>query len=695
MKTLTMLQLRTPQKLAQRTTRGLDAMALTTLFGTGELTTSWLLIIGSLALLAFWVRARRVISRGILTAALLAVVFGAVALALGVTGIRQAHPILITAQAAPLVLALIWFSAPTLTQYYSRLALGFLQIAIASAISPDLSIAIGIFVFFVLAGIQLTALHLWGQFEAHCRVELRRPIPRRVLFFGFATSIVILAGSVLIFPFLPRLQSQWSGPMLAGDLTQIGYSEQIELGTRLKWLRSGSSSEEEPALRIFLGSTDWDVQRLLFPSGLLKMRVYSQWSKDKWVPSADRWSKPSASPPASIALQAIREPLASDSLPVPYSGEAVRITSENTGIWMARQSEGLIKAKGLRDKRVAFQLKLTPGRMAQLGTSKDPSALPGREDLWVPTEAGTLIREVARWKSLSKRVIGGPGSSTLEKMRKLNQFFRDAGFRAELVDSLEDGDQPRARTTLDRFLFERRKGHCQWFSGAALVLLRMQGVPTRLVSGFRISRSPFGGVLTIPQKDAHLWLEAWDAKTASWLAFDPTPRIQVKPSFFEELMDLYQGSSHWASSQWYRWVLSPKPERKPSLIPALPDLPEVPEHKEWTQAGRWAELFKKFLKEHQALFVVTMLALAFVLSRLALRILRWARGLHWSRRSPRVLSRRFRFALKRSRISDPSQIKIQQTLLRLRFSNLQPGSADFASQFKGLLESLDRLLDNP
>src|SRR5690606_14829821 len=80
---------------------------------------------------------------------------------------------------------------------------------------------------------------------------------------------------------------------------------------------------------------------------------------------------------------------------------------------------------------------------------------------------------------------------------------------------------------LDHFLFERRAGHCEYFSTAMAVLLRAAGVPARNVNGFLGGEwNEFGGYLSVTQNQAHSWVEVW-FPAYGWVLFDPTPAGSV------------------------------------------------------------------------------------------------------------------------------------------------------------------------
>ncbi|HET9740714.1 MAG TPA: transglutaminaseTgpA domain-containing protein [Solirubrobacteraceae bacterium] len=82
---------------------------------------------------------------------------------------------------------------------------------------------------------------------------------------------------------------------------------------------------------------------------------------------------------------------------------------------------------------------------------------------------------------------------------------------------------PRAAYTLDGFLFDAKLGYCQQFSGAMALLLRMAGVPSRVVTGFTSgSLDSKTREYVVRDLDAHSWVEVWYAGIG-WVTFDPTP----------------------------------------------------------------------------------------------------------------------------------------------------------------------------
>ena len=96
----------------------------------------------------------------------------------------------------------------------------------------------------------------------------------------------------------------------------------------------------------------------------------------------------------------------------------------------------------------------------------------------------------------------------------------------ELHYSLSPG-KFQSRQPIAEFVFEKKKGYCEYFASAAAALLRLQGVPTRYVSGFAPSeQSRIAGHFVVRESHAHAWIEAL-VPGRGWVEVDPTPAAQL------------------------------------------------------------------------------------------------------------------------------------------------------------------------
>ena len=117
------------------------------------------------------------------------------------------------------------------------------------------------------------------------------------------------------------------------------------------------------------------------------------------------------------------------------------------------------------------------------------------------------------------------------------------------------------------FLFDRKKGHCEYFASTLAVMLRSLGVPTRVVTGFQGGTfNPVSGWHVVAASDAHSWVEAWIPNNG-WTTFDPTP-IGGRPAH----TPLFAKLSNWIDAAdlfWQDWVLQYDLERQFKIAAAL------------------------------------------------------------------------------------------------------------------------------
>ena len=77
------------------------------------------------------------------------------------------------------------------------------------------------------------------------------------------------------------------------------------------------------------------------------------------------------------------------------------------------------------------------------------------------------------------------------------------------------------------FLFDSQLGFCEQIASALTIMLRTQGVPARLATGYVAgTRDEVAGVFEVRAGDAHAWVEVWFPQTG-WQAFDPTAAVPL------------------------------------------------------------------------------------------------------------------------------------------------------------------------
>jgi protein-glutamine gamma-glutamyltransferase len=86
---------------------------------------------------------------------------------------------------------------------------------------------------------------------------------------------------------------------------------------------------------------------------------------------------------------------------------------------------------------------------------------------------------------------------------------------------LTDAVRLQGRDPVVAFLYDLKRGHCEYFAGAMTLLCQSLGMDARMVIGFKCANyNPYGHYYQVSQSDAHAWVEV--LTTDGWKTFDPT-----------------------------------------------------------------------------------------------------------------------------------------------------------------------------
>jgi transglutaminase-like putative cysteine protease len=198
--------------------------------------------------------------------------------------------------------------------------------------------------------------------------------------------------------------------------------------------------------------------------------------------------------------------------------------------------------------------------------------------LQLPETPGERLQELAqRWRrNASDRAV----------IRKALEYFHNEPFVYTLTPPLLGADP------MDEFLFETRRGFCEHYTAAFVLLMRSAGIPARVVTGYQGGEyNTVGEYWLVRQSDAHAWAEVWLPETG-WERVDPT--AAVAPERIEHALDLsaqdsgaparfrlFDGglfANGWRglryaldtlNNSWNQWVLSYGPTRQREMLAAL------------------------------------------------------------------------------------------------------------------------------
>lgn len=140
------------------------------------------------------------------------------------------------------------------------------------------------------------------------------------------------------------------------------------------------------------------------------------------------------------------------------------------------------------------------------------------------------------------------------KIAQLSNFMRDQQL------SYANRDLPITSDPVDTFLFASKRGYCEYFASSFALLLRLAGVPSRLVGGYLGGEyNALGGYYLVGEELAHVWVEALDDQ-GIWQRIDPSRlAINAEQALWQSRrqgLSALQTLSDAAQYYWSRLVLN-------------------------------------------------------------------------------------------------------------------------------------------
>jgi len=119
-------------------------------------------------------------------------------------------------------------------------------------------------------------------------------------------------------------------------------------------------------------------------------------------------------------------------------------------------------------------------------------------------------------KNLSLSLQGG---NELETVKNVENYLKNGDYRYSLKNL------PTSNKPVDEFLFDKKQGNCEYFATSMAIILRVNGIPSRVVAGYRGGvYNDLGNYYILRQSNAHLWVEAY-IDNIGWIRFDPTTSL--------------------------------------------------------------------------------------------------------------------------------------------------------------------------
>ncbi len=448
------------------------------------------------------------------------------------------------------------FSLQRTRDHYMLAALSFLMVLAAAVLTVD-SVFLLSFAGFLLVGVVTFVLmemrHSVSSERTHAqdpRIAFpARPLANGLLAMAPALMLMILAGSFLIFFLLPRVSSRYLMAYSPTNDVSTGFTDRVQLG-RIGQIQQSTETVMHIAIdNDRLGAYD------------LKWRGVALSDFDGTV-----WSNPFGLSPLHPAWDGTYRltPLVEPRGLAAATGRIIRyrVLMEPIGsnvFFLAerpRSLTGNFRQVSMDAGDAVYNLDADHPINRYDAESQLPVIVSRNASDELSPAANPAPRGIERYLKLPPLDVRIPklaeeitaqAPTNYEKALALERYLSTHfGYTLELPRSL-------ARDPLANFLFERKRGHCEYFSSSMAVMLRSLRIPSRIVTGFRGGEfNELTGQYVVRASDAHSWVEAY-FPDSGWISFDPTPAAGLPLRTGWSRVELYLDA---AASFWREWIVN-------------------------------------------------------------------------------------------------------------------------------------------
>ncbi|HJQ27292.1 MAG TPA: DUF3488 and transglutaminase-like domain-containing protein [Blastocatellia bacterium] len=367
------------------------------------------------------------------------------------------------------------------------------------------------------------------QLKQRARDEITTGPRRRVRYLLGASFAQIAIVGLLTLPFffmIPR----FGGGVAQGfaDTPATGFSNTVELGQVARIKKS-----QQVVMRVQL---DRNPGRYLRWRGV----ALDRYETNKWEVSSppnreQKWDNMKNGALEADAPLEWRYKLEKDA-PPPETLTEQRIILEplDTGTLFAAQ-----RALWLRGPMASLHRDTYTGALSMSGAFKRRAVYSVWSDLSVPNEQELKSETLADLPpDIVRLYLQLPKKWDRRIARLAHDITRNAPTPYEKAKAIEAYLKTQFEYTLDlsingedplaEFLFDVRKGHCEYFASAMVILLRTLDIPARIVNGFQMGEyNDVNRMFTVRESDAHSWVEVYFPRAHAWVEFDPTPAAGI------------------------------------------------------------------------------------------------------------------------------------------------------------------------
>ena len=361
--------------------------------------------------------------------------------------------------------------------------------------------------------------------------EQGRWISPRFLGGGALTFALILVVGMTFFVLTPRIWIRSSNVFgdspLRGRAGATGFTEKVKLGD------IGQVMESQELVMEVEVQNGWTRQSLapaevaaavgdepLFRGAVLEHYRLGSWRKGEYL---DAWQN-SFDARGPVRLEITLQPL--DSAVLFYTGMGLGARGFTEELLLFQPHSQALEREQAPETVAPFRYSVStvppgeiPVRHAREDWKRFNRLHPILEERQLQTPSFRLT-QLARQVLDSSTPNGEPGSEA--SARVLEAYLRDSNEFSYTLDlSVEDA----SIDPVEDFVFNRKRGHCEYFASALALMLRGVGIPSRLISGFKGAEyNEKTRKLEVRALHAHAWVEGY--VEGHWVTFDPTPGLR-------------------------------------------------------------------------------------------------------------------------------------------------------------------------
>ena len=119
------------------------------------------------------------------------------------------------------------------------------------------------------------------------------------------------------------------------------------------------------------------------------------------------------------------------------------------------------------------------------------------------------------------RDLAAEADTPYDKAKAIEAYLKTLPYSLSIQPPPYDADG------VDYFLFEQKTGYSEYFASAMTVLLRTQGIPARMVTGYTVGNPvPDHDIYVVTDSHSHGWVEVFFPRYG-WISFEPTPGASI------------------------------------------------------------------------------------------------------------------------------------------------------------------------